>query len=133
MAVMQNPFGLRTVTPYLLVEGAQQTIDFAIAVFDATLRGAVRLREDGTVQHAELALGDSVIMIGEPMGDMPGMPGMLYVYVDDCEKRFQMACDAGAIALRPIEVYPHGDRYGGVKDEAGNVWWIVTHEGTESE
>ena len=132
MAEDQNPFGLHTITPYLIVEGVSTLIAFLQHVFDAESRGDLRYREDGSVQHAEVQIGDSVVMMGEPMDDIGPMPAMMYLYVNDCDATFKKALAAGATSVMEPADYPHGDRYGGVKDPVGNVWWIVTHIGKQS-
>ena len=124
-----NPFGLHTVTPYLVIRNAVSVINFVQEVFGAALRGDIRFRENGSVEHAEVTIGDSVIMIAEPMEGVHAMPGMLYVYVENCDETIARAFHAGATILLPVADYPHGDRYGGVTDMASNVWWIVTHTG----
>lgn len=130
MAV-QNPFGLHTVTPYLIVDDVRALVRFLETVFDAVLRGQLRFREDGSVQHVEVAIGDSVIMMGEPTGDLYSMPAALYVYVDNCDRRMETALKAGGTTVLDSETYPHGDRFGGVRDPFGNIWWVVTHIGDE--
>jgi uncharacterized glyoxalase superfamily protein PhnB len=127
----KNPFGLRTVTPYLVVDGVEDLISFSQRVFGAVLRGDVRYRDDGSVQHAEISIGDSVIMMGEATDDFEPMPSTLYVYVPDCDVTFLTAIENGASSVLPVQNYPHGDRYGGVQDQSGNLWWIVTHLGAE--
>ncbi len=84
------------------------------------------------MKHAEVKIGDSVVMMGEPMDDMEQMPATLYLYVDDCDASYLKALAAGATSVLEPADYPHGDRYGGVKDCAGNVWWVTTHVGGES-
>ena len=64
MAEKQNPFGLHTITPYLIVEGVSPLIQFLQRVFDAELRGDPHYRKDGTIKHAEVQIGDSVVMDG---------------------------------------------------------------------
>lgn len=125
----QNPFGLHSVTPYLMLDDAGRLIDFLKTTLDAELRGEVSYRDDGSVMHAELKIGDSVVMIGEPMEDLPPYKTGLYVYVDDCDKRYDLALKNGAVSVSEPTDFPHGDRYGGVKDFAGNIWWLVTHVG----
>lgn len=125
----QNPFGLHTITPYLMLDDAGRLIDFLKATLDAEVRGDVSYRDDGSVMHAELKIGDSVVMIGEPMEDHPAYKTGLYVYVDDCDKRYDLALKNGAVSVTEPTDFPHGDRYGGVKDFAGNIWWLVTHVG----
>lgn len=129
MAEDRNPFGLHTVTPFLVVEDVATLIDFVERVFDAKPRGAPRHRQDGSVQHAEVRIGDSVVMMAEPTDDDRPMPGMLYLYVDDCDATHEKALAAGATELAEPADHPHGDRYGGIEDPCGNVWWIVTHVG----
>ncbi len=126
-----NPFGLHTVTPYLIVDQVEALIEFLKTVFSAELRGEVRFRDDGTVQHAEITIGDSVVMMGEPMGSLKAQPTSMYVYVDDCDTTYQTALDAGGESVMEPQLFPHGDRYGGVQDQSGNIWWIVTHVGKD--
>ena len=127
MSQARNPFGLRDVTPYLIIEDIKALIPFLQAVFGATLRGEIKYREDGSVMHTEITIGDSVIMMGEPMADFPAMPSTLYVYVDNCDQCYQKALELGGVSVAEPRDYPHGDRYGGVRDRSGNIWWIVTH------
>ena len=127
MAEDQNPFGLHTVTPYLIIEKVPALIEFLQQVFETEPRGEPQFREDGSVQHAELKIGDSVIMMGEPMDDIGPMPAMMYLYVRDCDVTYHKALAAGATSVLEPANYPHGDRYGGIKDPFGNVWWVVTH------
>jgi len=121
------PFGLHTVTPYLVADDVSGLISFLSKVFDASLRGDPKIRENGSIQHAEITIGNSVIMMGEPMEGIESTRSMLYVYVEDCDQVFADALSAGAESVIEPQLYPHGDRYGGVRDFAGNTWWIVTH------
>ena len=131
MAENRIPFGLHTITPYLVVENVSALIQFLQKVFGAESRGDPRYREDGSVKHAEMKIGNSVVMMGEPMDDIGPMPTMLYLYVDDCDATYEKALAAGATSVLELANYPHGDRYGGVKDPVGNIWWIVTHVGKQ--
>lgn len=130
--MLENPFGLHTVTPYLVVHGVEPLLEFVQDVFGAELRGEPKYRENDSVQHVEIRIGDSVIMMGEPMGDLPALPASLYVYVDDCDVVYGRAVEAGATPVLEPRLYRHGDRYGGVKDASGNIWWIVTHVGPDA-
>ena len=133
MSQNKNPFGLHTVTPYLIVNDVKRLINYLSQVFEAELRGDLSMRGDGSVQHAELVIGDSIIMMGEPLESLGAITVSnvgLYVYVDDCDLVFKKAVDAGGEVVLDIQDFPHGDRYGGVKDFSGNTWWIVTHVGT---
>ena len=128
----QNPFGLHTVTPYLVVHDVAGVLAFVKDVFHAELRGDPTYRDDGTIQHAEIKIGDSVVMMGEPLDDFTPMPATLYTYVDDCDATYEAALAAGAKSVLEPADYPHGDRYGGVSDRSGNIWWVVTNIGSKA-
>lgn len=126
MGVKPIPEGYHTVTPYLAVPEVDQLIDFIQAVFPADVTERLA-RPDGTVYHAEVRIGDSVLMMGEPDEDTQRTPGTLYVYVDDTDATYQRALDAGATSvMEPTDMF-YGDRNAGVRDEFGNQWWIATH------
>ncbi len=131
MDSQKNPFGLHTITPYLLVADVPRLVDFIKEVFKGSLRGDIKFREDGSAQHAEITIGGSVLMMGTPMEDLSAMPAGFYVYVEDCDTTYRKALAAGAKSVLEPKDFPHGDRYGGVKDFAGNLWWIVTHIGSK--
>jgi PhnB protein len=79
--------------------------------------------------HAEAKVGDSVIMLGDAMGDeLPPMPSMIYLYVEDADATYQRALRAGATPTMEIADQFWGDRAGGVKDPTGVHWWIATHK-----
>ena len=122
MAVKPVPDGYHTVTPYLTVKGANSLIDFIKRVFD----GEETFRMGGdTVRHAEMRIGDSMLMLGEAP-DEP-LPGMLHLYMPDADAVYKRALAAGATSLRaPTDMF-YGDRTAGVKDAFGNQWWIATH------
>ncbi len=124
-----NPFGLSTVTPYLVVPHVKELVAFLEELLGASLRGELQMRDNGSVQHAEVTIGDSVVMMGEPTDDFPARPATLYTYVDDCDAAYARAIQLGATSVLPPEDFPHGDRYGGVCDLSGNTWWLVTHVG----
>ena len=125
----QNPFGLHTVTPYLIIENVRDVIAFLEKTLGATVRGEIKMRDDGSVMHTEVTIGDSVVMMGEPMDEFNAMPSTLYVYVDDSIAAHARAIENGATSVMEPQLMPHGDRYGGVKDTSGNIWWLVTHVG----
>lgn len=126
MTVKPIPEGYRAVTPYLVVKGAAQLIDFMKQAFDAEETSRMTY-PDGSVSHAEARIGDSMIMLGEAAGDIEPMPAMLHLYVEDVDAVYKQAVAAGAEPLREPENQFYGDRTGGVKDAAGNQWWIATH------
>jgi uncharacterized glyoxalase superfamily protein PhnB len=84
--------------------------------------------QDESIMHAQLQIGDSILMLSEARGDVKPMPGMLYVYVDDVDVVYERALQAGATPLRPPTDEFYGDRSGGVEDMCGNQWWIATHK-----
>jgi PhnB protein len=126
MARATRPTGYPAISAYLVAEGAQAVIDFAVAAF-----GATPLRRfdmpDGTIMHAELRIDDSVVMIGEAGGQWPSIPAFLHVYVDDVDATYRRALDAGGVSVQaPEQKRGDPDRRGGVRDPAGNTWWLAT-------
>jgi PhnB protein len=118
------PEGYHTVCPYIVVSGVGKLIDFVKQVFGATERYVSR-RPDGTVQHAEVMIGDSVVMMGEGAG-IKAFPAMLHLYMEDCDAVYRRAIEAGAKSVREPSDQPYGDRSAGVEDAFGNQWWIAT-------
>ena len=127
MTVQPVPDGYQAVIPYLLVEGATELIPFLEQAFGAREMGRIP-RPDGRMAHAELRIEDSVVMLGEPMGEFPSTPGMIFLYVADCDAVYARALEAGGTSVMEVTHMHHaGERYGGVQDPCGNVWWIGTH------
>ena len=122
------PVSCHTVTPYLLVPHAGPFIDFVKAAFAATDRGEVIRRPDGSVLHAEVIVGDSVLMIGEPHPPWHPMPCTLYVYLPDVDVTFKRALAAGATSISEPRDMFWGDRNACVKDVAGNFWFLATRK-----
>ncbi|MGI8746081.1 MAG: VOC family protein [Bryobacteraceae bacterium] len=120
------PDGYHTVTPYLAVANAAEFINFVKAAFGATEMYSHK-RPDGSIGHAEVKIGDSLVMIGQAGGEWKPMPAALYVYVPDCDSVYRGAIAAGGVSLAEPKDQFYGDRHGGVKDPAGNQWWIATH------
>jgi PhnB protein len=110
------------------VHGVATLLDFLQRAFDAQSLLNPMMRPDGSIGHAEVRIGDSIIMMGEPMDDMPPMPGSLYLYVNDTDAVYQRALQAGATSLMEPADQFYGDRSAGVKDAVGNQWWIATHK-----
>jgi PhnB protein len=113
-----KPAGWHTVTPRIIVRGADKLVAFLKDVFEAT--GDYRAEAP-----AELRLGDSIIMISEA-GVREAMPACLYVYVENADITWQRAVKAGAQSLEAPSNMPYGDRRGMVKDPWGNTWQIAT-------
>jgi PhnB protein len=128
MAVKPIPEGYQSVTPYLAVEDAKGLIAFMKQAFDAQETFSLPGPE-GKVGHAEVKIGDSMIMTGDSsLGDQQlSMPAMIHLYVEDSDKIFQKALEAGATKVRDLENMFYGDRSGAVQDRWGNFWWISTH------
>jgi len=126
MAVKAKPDGYHSITPYLVVDGAAHLIDFLVQAFGA--EEVDRLAAPGNrIGHAELRIGDSLVMLGDARPEHPAMQAMLYLYVDDVDATYQIALSSGADAVQPPQDHFYGDRSGGVKDPCGNVWYIATH------
>jgi PhnB protein len=129
------PDTYRRVTPHLTIDGAADAIDFYKSVFGASERMRMAM-PDGTIVHAEIEIGDSVIMISEP--DLPttlepspkslgGSPVALFVYVEDVDEVFPRAVEAGAKTVVEPELHFYGDRVATFDDPYGHRWNIGTH------
>jgi uncharacterized glyoxalase superfamily protein PhnB len=126
MAVNPIPEGHRTVTPYLVVDGATNVLDFVRQAFGAEEKFRMDT-PDGKIGHAEVQIGDSIVMMGDAGAENPAMPAMIHLYVDDCDATYERALAAGATSEREPTDQFYGDRSAGVRDSAGNLWWIATH------
>jgi len=120
------PEGFHSITPYLFVEGAARLIEFISAAFEGEVMFQQE-RPDGAVMHATIRIGDSMLMLADPMPEFGAMPSSIYLYVPDCDAAYQRALDSGGVSVFPMMTLPSGERYGGVKDPFGNIWWVATH------
>ncbi len=126
-----GPEGVRTVTPYIVAQDAPGLIDFVKRVFGAE----EKLRSTGSAGgiHCEVRIGDSTLMIGGggPKVSWRGesWPTVLHIYVPDTDAAYQRALEAGAESIGAPADQSYGERSGGVKDPAGNQWYIATHKG----
>ena len=120
------PEGYHTVTPYLVVQGAGKLIDFMKAAFGAQ-EIVLMPMPDGSIGHAELRIGNSMIMIGEARDQWKAMPTSLYLYLEDVDAVYARALAAGATAISEPKNQFYGDRSGAVLDLCGNFWWMATH------
>ncbi|MGH9740816.1 MAG: VOC family protein [Candidatus Acidiferrum sp.] len=117
------------IAPYFLVKDAPQFIDFLVSAFDATERIRVP-KPDGSIMHAEVAIGDSVIEMGDANDQYPERPMTVHLYVDDADATYARALQAGATSdYAPTDDHPSGDHWGSVKDPFGNTWYIATPKG----
>lgn len=113
----------RTLTPYLVVPDAEAEIRFLTAAFGATEKSVDR-RSDGTVMHAEIVVGDSLLMIGQGNDTWPAMSSALYLWVPDVDAAYARAMAHGATSQFAPEDKPYGHRNAGVVDANGITWWI---------
>ena len=134
IAVKPIPDGYRNVTPYLIVADGAAAIAFYQQAFAASLR--LRLdRPDGKIGHAELVIGDSVIMLADEYPPLAargpaaygGSPVGLHLYVEDADAVTARAVTAGARLVHPIEDKFYGDRSGSIVDPFGHIWHVSTH------
>jgi len=130
------PEGYHTVTPHLVIKGAEKAIEFYQKAFGAELKGGVFKGPDGKVMHAELSIGDSTLMLADEipgMGDasapqtLGGTTTTLTVYTDNVDQLFDRAVKAGARTTMPLANQFWGDRYGHVKDPFGHSWALAQH------
>ncbi len=126
MAVKPIPDGYHTVTPYLVLDDPGAVIDFLKRAFDAQETFAMR-DENGRVQHAEVKVGSSMLMLGGAHGEYKARPGNFYLYVEDVDAVYKKALAAGGKSIGEPSNQFYGDRHGGVTDSQGNTWWVATH------
>lgn len=124
--VRPRPAGFHTVTPALRVPGVAKLIDFLTRAFDAKENGRF-VGKDGSIMHAEVMIGDSHVMMGEPGERFSPLPASLHLYVPDVDATYRRAIAAGGTSLREPANQFYGDRSAGVLDPCGNEWWISTH------
>jgi len=125
MSVPYKPQGYTSVAPYLVVDGASQTIEFLKTVF-----GAQELRrfnnDRGSIRHAEVRIDDTVLMLGDRFPGVPSMPAFVHIYVHDVDDTYRRALAAGATSVQEPVKKEDEDKRGGVKDAGGTTWWIAT-------
>jgi len=126
MSVKPIRDGFHTITPYLIVKDAPRLIEFLSAAFEGKLINR-KNREDGSVMHAEMRIGDSMLMLAEATSDYAPTSIAIYLYVPNCDAVYQRALGAGGISISECCDMPYGERHGGIKDPCGNIWWVATH------
>ena len=134
MGTKPIPEGYSTVTPYLAVDDAPKAIEFYKRAFGATERSRMP-GPDGKIAHAEIQIGDSVVMTSDPFPqstlkspkELGGTASAVFLYVEDVDSVVQDAADAGATITMPVEDMFWGDRFGQVQDPFGHIWQIATH------
>ena len=134
MSVKPIPEGYHTLTPFLTVRNAERAIEFYKQAFGAQERGVAK-GPDGKVMHAEVKIGDSVIMLSDEFPEfgslspqsIGGSPMGLHIYIENVDAAFDRAVKAGAQVEMPVMDQFWGDRYGKLKDPFGHKWSIATH------
>ena len=126
MNALYKPNNYSSVSPYLIVDGANATIDFLKRVFDA-----VELRrfpdKAGKLMHAEVRIEDTVIMLADPAPpDWLPIPSYVHIYVSDVDAYYRRALEAGAVSVQEPNKKQDEDKRGGVRDAGGTTWWIAT-------
>ncbi len=129
------PEGFHSVTPYLSIQGAARAIDFYKQAFDAQEKVRMSGPDGKTVAHAELLIGNSIIMLSDEMPEhgnqspasLKGTSVSLAIYVNDADRVFKQAENAGAKVLKPVEDQFFGDRAGFLQDPFGHRWAVMTH------
>jgi PhnB protein len=124
------PEGFHTVTPYLVINDGARAIDFYKKAFGA--KEIMRMDgPDGKISHAEVKIGDSIVMLGSAPNAQPphagDSPVNIFLYLEDVDSTFKNALAAGAKELQPLADQPWGDRYGRVTDPFGHTWALATH------
>jgi len=125
MAVNPIPEGYHTITPFLVVKDARRLIEFMKNAFDAEVNHISE--NDGVVMHGEVKIGNSMLMLAEENVNAPASSTGLYLYVTDTDAMYKKAIVAGGVSIMEPADQFYGDRNAGVKDFAGNNWWIATH------
>jgi len=129
------PDGHRTVTPYLALRNAAKALEFYKKAFGA-METYKLMVPNGRVGHAEIRLGDSIVMLsdefpeygGKAPDTLGGSPVNIHLYVEDVDAFFKRALAAGAKERKPVMDQFYGDRSGQLEDPFGHLWWVATHK-----
>jgi PhnB protein len=135
MSVKAIPAGHHTASPYLTIKNAAEALEFYKKAFGANEIYKLMM-PDGRLGHAEMRLGDSIIMMADEFpeygGKAPqtlgGSPVSIYLYVEDVDAFFKKALAAGAKERKPVMDQFYGDRSGQLEDPFGHLWWVATHK-----
>jgi len=118
------PAGYQQVMPYLIIKDASAFFKFMQDIFGAEEKMMV-LRSENVIMHAEIMIGESVIMFADSTEEFPPRTGGFFIYVPDADEVYNKAIAAGSVSVMPVSDQPYG-RSGGVKDPFGNTWWPAT-------
>ena len=135
MSVQAVPKGYHTITPFMTVRDAARAIEFYKQAFGAKEKGVMKGPE-GKVMHAELVIGDSIIMLADEFPEFGSLSPQstggsgtgLHIYIEDVDSAFDRAVKAGATVEMPVDDMFWGDRYGKLRDPFGHKWSIGTHK-----
>ena len=135
MSAKPIPDGFNSVTPHLVVKGAAKAIEFYKNAFGAEEMVRLPGPDGNSIMHASLRIGNSVVMLVDEFPDMgclspetiKGTPVAIHLYVEDVDKVFRNAIEAGAKETMPLENTFWGDRFGKLEDPFGHSWSIATH------
>ncbi|WP_433200825.1 VOC family protein [Dactylosporangium sp. CS-047395] len=117
------PSGYTTVAPWIVTPDTGRLLDFIAAAFGGVELGRVPL-QDGTIGHAEIRVGDTVVLAFDQRPDWPAMPSLVRVFVDDADAAIERAAAAGARVVTAPATQAFGQRGGRVRDPFGNIWWV---------
>jgi PhnB protein len=128
------PDGYHSLTPYLIIDGAADALEYYKKAFGAT--ELFRMEHQGKIGHAEMKIGDSPFMLADEQAEMGqrgpkslgGSSVGLMIYVEDCDTIYNQAIDAGGTEMRPLQDQFYGDRSGTLTDPFGHVWTVATHK-----
>lgn len=134
MAVKPIPEGYHSVTPYLAVDDAAEAIEYYKKAFGAKERARMEA-PGGKIGHAELEIGDSLVMLSDPFPqastrppkELGGTSASVFMYVEDVDAVVQQAVDAGATVTMEVADQFWGDRFGSLRDPFGHLWSLATH------
>jgi PhnB protein len=122
------PEGYPNVSPWITTGNTAKLIEFLKEAFDAQeTQGSRYINDDGSIAHAEVRIGDSVILMFDAKPEWPTIQSLLRLYVVDADKAFHKAIAAGAAPVTRMTTLAFGDRVGRVRDPFGNIWWIQSH------
>lgn len=135
MSAQAIPCGHHTVTPYLTVNNGAKALEFYTGAFGAVETSRLMM-PDGRLGHAEIRIGDSVIMMSDEFPEhdcrspqtLGGTPVNIHLYVEDVDAFFKRALAAGAKERKPVMDQFYGDRSGQLEDPFGHLWWVATHK-----
>jgi uncharacterized glyoxalase superfamily protein PhnB len=127
MPAVPLPHGYHSVNPYVVVDDADALIEFLTVVFGGREQGERELAADGRVDHADVLIGDSLVMVSSSSETYPARPSVYLAYVDDVDVVYRTALEAGATSIVEPADQSWGDRTGGIVDPFDNRWWIATH------